>query len=226
MNDSLREKTLEIEPQLAITRDNVSVTVEALIYWRVYDLERAYYAIHDLEFAMSALVTTTLRSEIGKTNFIDVFSSREDYNMAILDVLDEATAPWGAKINRVELQEISVSPIIQDVMENERAASMNMRASLVQAEGKYKELVLKMESEAKATVSVIRELRKALPEEISGVEVLNYLIALKHIEASARLAESDNSKVIYMGDKQGIGTTNEYQPLTSFVEPESSEQPD
>ncbi|CAN5748808.1 hypothetical protein BH23CYA1_BH23CYA1_05600 [soil metagenome] len=95
LEDSLREQTLDTPPQQAITKDNVNLEVDAIIYWRIYDLERTYYAIEDVEFAMQELVITALRSEVGKMDFQSLFSSRETINSALLDVLDEATAPWG-----------------------------------------------------------------------------------------------------------------------------------
>ena len=106
LQDSMREQTLDIPPQRAITKDNVNLEVDAIIYWRIYDLEKTYYAIEDVEFAMQELVITTLRSEVGKMDFQSLFSSRESINRSLLDVLDEATAPWGLKVNRVEIQKL------------------------------------------------------------------------------------------------------------------------
>ena len=109
IEDTLREQILDIEPRSATTRDNVNVEVDAVIYWRILDLEKTYYAIEDVETAIQELVVTTLRSEIGKMDLQETFSSREAINKALLDVLDEATEPWGVKVNRVEVQEIKNS---------------------------------------------------------------------------------------------------------------------
>ena len=123
LEDSLREQTLDIPPQRAITKDNVDLEVDAIIYWRIYNLERTYYAVEDVEFAMQELVITTLRSEVGKTDFQELFSSRETINRALLDILDEATAPWGLKVNRVEIQKLDPPQNVLDAMQKERAAS-------------------------------------------------------------------------------------------------------
>ena len=109
IEDSLREQVLDIPPQRAITKDNVELEVDAIIYWRIYDMARAYYAVEDAEFAMQELLITTLRSEIGKMNFRSLVSSRETtINRALFDILDEATAPWGIKVNRSDIQKLDV----------------------------------------------------------------------------------------------------------------------
>jgi regulator of protease activity HflC (stomatin/prohibitin superfamily) len=94
LEESTRERVLDIEPQEAITSDNVSLQVDAVVYWRILQLERTYYAVEDIEEALRNLVTTTLRSEIGKMNLADTFSSRTEINHALLHQLDDATATW------------------------------------------------------------------------------------------------------------------------------------
>ncbi len=186
LEDSLREQTLDIEPQRAITRDNVNLEVDAIIYWRIYDLKRTYYAIEDVEFAMQELVITTLRSEVGKTDFQELFSSRDTINSALLDVLDEATAPWGLKVNRVEIQKLDPPQNVLDAMQKERAAIYEKSAKI---------------SEAQADVESMRILSEALDATGSGREVLQYLLAQRYVAANQKIGESENSKVLFMDPK-------------------------
>jgi len=186
LEDSLREQTLDIEPQRAITKDNVNLEVDAIIYWRIYDLKRTYYAIEDVEFAMQELVITTLRSEVGKTDFQELFSSRDTINSALLDVLDEATAPWGLKVNRVEIQKLDPPQNVLDAMQKERAAIYEKSAKI---------------SEAQADVESMRILSEALDATSSGKEVLQYLLAQRYVAANQKIGESENSKVLFMDPK-------------------------
>ncbi|MGB3300878.1 MAG: stomatin-like protein [Phormidesmis sp.] len=186
LEDSLREQTLDIPPQRAITKDNVDLEVDAIIYWRIYDLKRTYYAVEDVEFAMQELVITTLRSEVGKTDFQQLFSSRDTINSALLDVLDEATAPWGLKVNRVEIQKLEPPQNVLEAMQKERAAAYEKSAKI---------------SEAQADVESMRILSEALAATGNGREVLHYLLAQRYVAANQKIGESDNSKVLFMDPK-------------------------
>lgn len=183
LQDTMREQTLDIEPQSAITKDSVNLKVDAIIYWRIYNLERTYYAIEDVEFAMQELVITALRSEVGKMDFQSLFSSRETINRALLDVLDEATAPWGLKINRVEIQKLDPPQNVIDAMQQEKEADFKKRATILEAE---------------ATVKSMQLLSRALEETDNQREVLNYMLAQRYVEANLKLGESQNSKVLFM----------------------------
>ncbi len=183
LEDSLREQTLDIPPQRAITKDSVNLEVDAIIYWRIYNLERTYYAIEDVEFAMQELVVTTLRSEIGKMDFQSLFSSRESINRALLDILDDATAPWGLKVNRVEIQKLDPPQNVIDAMQQEKEADFKKRATILEAEG---------------TVESMRLLSHALESTNNQREVLNYMLAQRYVEANQKIGESANSKVLFM----------------------------
>ncbi|MGC1308354.1 MAG: stomatin-like protein [Phormidesmis sp.] len=186
LEDTLREQTLDTPPQRAITKDSVNLEVDAIIYWRIYNLERTYYAIEDVEFAMKELVITTLRSEVGKMDFQSLFSSRETINRALLDVLDEATAPWGLKVNRVEIQKLDPPQNVVDAMQKEKEADFKKRATILEAE---------------ATVESMRLLSKALDTTTNQREVLNYMLAQRYVEANQKIGESNNSKVLFMDPK-------------------------
>ncbi len=186
LEDSLREQTLDIDPQRAITKDSVNLEVDAIIYWRIYDLERTYYAIEDVEFAMKELVITTLRSEVGKMDFQSLFSSRDEINRALLKELDQATEPWGLKVNRVEIQKLDPPQNVLDAMQKERAAIYEKNAKI---------------SEAQADVESMRLLSEAIANTGNGREVLHYLLAQRYVAANQKIGESDNSKVLFMDPK-------------------------
>ena len=197
LEDSLREQILDIQPRQAITKDNVTLEVDAIIYWRIYNLERTYYAVEDVEFAMQELVVTTLRSEVGKTEFKELFSTRDDINQALLDVLDEATGPWGIKINRVEIQQLGPPPDVLEAMQKERAASYEKDAKILRAQADKDAKIL----EAQADVESMRQLSEALDATGNGKELLRYLLAQRYVAANQRIGESDNSKVLFMDPK-------------------------
>jgi len=197
LEDSVRERLLDVEPQAAITRDNVSLDVDAVVYWRILDLERTYYAIEDVEAAIKELVTTTLRSELGKMEFERTFSSRDELNQALLAQLDEATEPWGVKVTRVEVQRIQPPPDVIESMQMQQAAELKRRATVSEALGDQ-EAVIKR---AEATVQSIQMLADALRERSDAPEILNFLIAQRYVEANQKLGESENSKVVFMDPK-------------------------
>ena len=186
VEDTVREQVLDIAPQQAITKDNVSVEVDAVVFWKVLDLKQAYYAVEDVELAIQNLVTTTLRSMIGELDLSETYSSRADLNRQLLRQLDEATAGWGVKVTRVELQEIKPPRTILESLGRERAAQSEKQATISQAEG---------------TVQSIEILSKALQSQPNSHQVLQFLVAQRYVEANQKLSESANSKVIFMDPK-------------------------
>ena len=194
IEDTLREQILDIKPRSATTKDNVSVDVDAIIYWRILDLEKTYYAIEDIDTAIQELVVTTLRSEVGKMNLQETFASRDAINKALLDVLDEATEPWGVKVNRVEVQEIKVPEEVEESMRLEQAAEISKRAAITEAEGKKQAAIL----EAEGSVQSMRLISQAFDGKLSQGDIMKFLIAQRYVDANQKLGESDNSKVVFM----------------------------
>jgi len=195
--ESIRERLLDVPPQSAITRDNVALDVDAVVYWKILDLERTYYEIEDIQAAIRELVITTLRSEIGKMPFEDTFSSRDELNQALLDQLDEATEPWGVKVTRVEVQSIDPPQAVLDSMQQQQAAELKRRATVLEAEGEQQASIKR----AQGTVQSIQLLSQALKERPDAREILHFLIAQQYVEANQKLSESNNSKVLFMDPK-------------------------
>jgi regulator of protease activity HflC (stomatin/prohibitin superfamily) len=195
--DTVREQILDVEKQAAITKDNVPLDVDAVVYWRILELELTYYAIENVEQAIAELVITTLRSEIGKMKFETTFSSRDELNKALLSQLDEATEPWGVKVTRVEVQEINPPDEVKRSMQQQQAADIKARAMVTEAQGEQEAAIKR----AEATVQSIEMLAKALNVPVGSPEILNFLIAQRYVEANQKLGESDNSKVVFMDPK-------------------------
>ncbi|NJN04064.1 MAG: SPFH/Band 7/PHB domain protein [Leptolyngbyaceae cyanobacterium SL_1_1] len=197
LEDTIREQLIDIEPQSAITADNVPLDVDAVVYWKILDLERTYYAIENVEEAIEELVTTTLRSAIGKMKLEETFSSRDELNKMLLDQLDEATEPWGVKVTRVEVQSIEPPQQVRDSMQLQQAAEIKKRAAITEAEGEKQAAI----SRAEGTVQSMRLLSEALQGATNRQQVLNFLLAQQYVESNQKLGESSNSKVVFMDPK-------------------------
>jgi regulator of protease activity HflC (stomatin/prohibitin superfamily) len=133
--ETLRLKVLDIAPQSCITADNVSITVDAVVYWQIIDMEKAYYKVQNLESAMVYLVQTQIRGEIGKLQLDQTFTARSQISDILLEELDTATDPWGVKVTRVEIRDITPSKAVQDSMELQMSAERRKRAAILTSEG-------------------------------------------------------------------------------------------
>ncbi|NET32324.1 MAG: SPFH/Band 7/PHB domain protein [Cyanothece sp. SIO1E1] len=197
LEETVRERVLDVDPQAAITKDNVSLMVDAVVFWRILDLERAFYAVEEIETAITNLVLTTLRSEIGQMAFERTFSSRAQVNRALLDHLDEATAPWGVKITRVEIQDIQPPEEVLKSMQQQQAAEIKRRATVSEAEGERQAAIAR----AEGTVKSMELLSGAMKSPADMRPILQFLVAQQYVEANQKLGESPNSKIVFMDPK-------------------------
>jgi regulator of protease activity HflC (stomatin/prohibitin superfamily) len=149
---TVREQVLDIPPQACITRDNVSITVDAVVYWRIVDSERAYYKVQNLQMAMVNLVQTQIRAEMGKMELDETFTARAHINEILLQELDVATDPWGVKVTRVELRDIIPSQAVQESMELQMSAERRKRAAILTSEGEREAAVNSARGKADAQV--------------------------------------------------------------------------
>jgi regulator of protease activity HflC (stomatin/prohibitin superfamily) len=150
--ETIREKVLDVPPQQCITRDNVSITVDAVVYWRIMDMEKAYYKVENLRLAMQNLVLTQIRSEMGQMELDQTFTARSEINEILLRELDESTDPWGVKVTRVELRDLVPSKAVQDSMELQMSAERRKRASILTSEGERESAVNSARGKAEAQV--------------------------------------------------------------------------
>ncbi len=208
-----KEKVLDIDPQDAITQDNVPVSVDAVMYWQILDLKLAYYGVDDIEEALINLVITTLRSQIGKMTFAETLSSRDEINRGLVHQLDDATGKWGVKVMLVEVQKIEPSKAIKEALEQERAAMSRKEALIVEAEGKRKASIAEAQgkkeaaiAEAEGMVQSMQMLASALKDQSSGApisnrQILQYMVAQKYVDANMKLGSSPNAKIVFMDPK-------------------------
>lgn len=192
-----REQMLDFPPQDAITKDNINLKIDAIVYWRILEIRQSYYNIDNLEEGLTALVITSLRSLIGKMKLEDTYSSRDEINRILLQQLDDATSTWGVKVTRVEVQNIILPQRVQESLERERAAESEKRAAITTAEGKKEAAI----TEAEGTVKSAQMIANVLGENVTPKDVLQYLIARQYVDSSFRLSQSENSKILFMDPK-------------------------
>lgn len=194
VEDTTREQVLDTEPQQAITKDNIPVTVDAVVFWRIKDLKDAYYNVEDVEMGIENLVKTTLRSMIGELVLDETYAARTQINQNLLAQLAQATQGWGVEVIRVEVQEITPPKEVLDSLAKARAAESEKQAEIFKAEGAKAAAI----SEAEGTVKSLEILSRALHETPNSREVLQYLVAQRYVEANQKLGESPNSKVVFI----------------------------
>jgi len=173
---TIRERVLDIPPQQCITRDNVSITADAVVYWRILDLEKAYYKVENLQSAMVNLVLTQIRSEMGKLELDQTFTARTQINELLLRDLDESTDPWGVKVTRVELRDIIPSKAVQESMELQMSAERKKRAAILTSEGEREAAINSARGKAEAQVLDAEARQKAV---ILDAEAQQKTIVLK-----------------------------------------------
>lgn len=225
----MRERVRDFEPQPVITKDNVTMSVDTVVYYQITDPQRAMYEIVDLGAAIRQLTTTSLRNVMGELALDETLVSRETVNNKLRLVLDEATDKWGVKVNRVELKNIEPPSEIQDAMakqmkaERERRATVTeaegakesailkaeglRNAEIIQAEGQKKAIVLAAEGNAEAILKVQRaeaEAIKIVYKAIHEGNPTNDLIAIKYMEALKEIAKGDANKVFIPYEATGI----------------------
>lgn len=184
--ESTREQTLDIQPQPAQTRDNVTLTIDAIVYWKILEVERAYYSVEDLDEALKNLVITTLRAEVAQLDLSETVAAQKKINQAVLKQLDEAAQSWGIQVLRIEVQEIKLSEKLRQSLEEERVAESKRKARL---------------SETQGMVESIERISKALKAAPDSELALRYLMTQQYVDSNFKLSESRNSKIIFMDPK-------------------------
>jgi regulator of protease activity HflC (stomatin/prohibitin superfamily) len=194
---STKEQIIDIPPSEATTKDNVRVEVDAVVFWRILELQQAYYEIQDIDQALRNLTVTTLRAEVGRMELEKTNSARSEIIRALLESMDEATEPWGVKVTRVEIQDIKPPQSVQDSLEKERAAESERRAAVLRAEGQRSAAI----QNAEAVAESVKAIRRVMPDGADPQEILRYLVAQRYVDANLQLGESDNSKIVFMNPR-------------------------
>ena len=200
----LREQVFDFPEQSVITRDNVVIEVNGLLYYQVTDARRAIYEVANLPMAIEKLAQTTLRNIIGEMELDMTLSSRDEINSKMRVVLDEATDKWGVKVNRVELQDISPPSTVVQAMEKQMKAERERRAVILEAEGVKASQVLRAEGQRDAAIAVAEGERQSrilrAEGEAKGLDVVR--VALQDVDANA--AQYQIAKA-YLDTLQRIG---------------------
>ena len=221
----LREQVYDFPKQSVITKDNVTTTINALLYFQIIDPVKAVYEIDNLPNAIEKLTQTTLRNVIGELELDETLTSRDTINSKLRAVLDEASNKWGVKVTRVELQDITPPNSVRDAMERQMQAERERRAQVLKATGDKEALILESEGKkaalinqaeadkqtkilaaegeansriikAKAEAEAIAKINEALAN--SGMDPANYMLAEKYINTLKEMASGQDSKTVYM----------------------------
>jgi regulator of protease activity HflC (stomatin/prohibitin superfamily) len=209
----LREQVFDYPKQNVITSDNVTVEIDAVIYFQVVEPEKSVYEIVNYPIAIKKMTQTTLRNVIGELELDQTLTSRDTINSKLQTILDEATDKWGIKVNRVELQDIIPPDNIRVQMEKQMSAEREKRAMVLTAEGEKQAAILKAEgvkaseinqAEGAKQAAILRAEGEARSIECvkdalgSEKNYIDYLVAIKYIEAFRQMAEGKDAKLVYM----------------------------
>ena len=217
---SLKQQTMDVPPQGVITKDNVTITIDTVVFYQITDPAKAVYEIQNLKKGIEYLAITTIRDIIGKMNLDETFSSRDGINNKLRIVLDEATDRWGCKIDRVEIKDINPPADIRDAMEKEMNAERNKRALILESEaqrqsaitiaqGKKEAAILEAEADKESRIrradgeaQAIKAVAEAKAKEVQMVydamkkaDPNDKLVQLKSLEALEEVAKGDANKV-------------------------------
>ena len=220
----LREQVYDFDKQNVITKDNIQMQINALLYFQIVDPFKAVYEIDNLPNAIEKLTQTTLRNIIGEMELDQTLTSRDTINTKLRSVLDDATNKWGIKVNRVELQDIIPPTSVLQAMEKQMQAERNKRATILTSEGEKQAVILQSEGEKTSTINRAEaakqqailfaegeaqaRIRKAEAEAIAIEKITeavgqstnpaNYLLAQKYIAMMRELAQGDQTKTVYL----------------------------
>ena len=209
----LREQVYDFDRQNVITKDNIQMEINALLYFQIVDPFKSVYEINNLPNAIEKLTQTTLRNIIGELELDETLTSRDTINTKLREVLDDATDKWGVKVNRVELQDITPPASVLQAMEKQMQAERNKRAAILTSEGEKQSLILKSEGEKQSAILQAEGLaqariRKAEAEAIAidkiteavgkSTNPANYLLAQKYIQALQDIATGNDTKTVYL----------------------------
>jgi regulator of protease activity HflC (stomatin/prohibitin superfamily) len=218
---NMMEQVLEVPSQDVITKDNAVVKVDGIVFFSVLDAAKAAYEVATLEIAILNLVMTNIRTAIGSLDLDESLSKRDEINAKVLVAVDQATHPWGIKVNRIELKDIQPPRDLVDSMARQMKAEREKRANVLEAEGFRQAAILKAEGEKQSVILEAEGNREAafraaearerlaeaeakatqlVSDAIAGgnVQAINYFVAQKYIEAFKALAEAPNQKFVLM----------------------------
>jgi regulator of protease activity HflC (stomatin/prohibitin superfamily) len=223
---NMMEQVLDVPRQDVITKDNVSVQVDAIVFIQVMDAAQAAYRVTNLDFAITQLTMTNLRTVVGNMELDEVLSQRDQINTRLLDVIDQATSPWGVKVARIEIKDLQPPPDITNAMARQMKAERERRAVITEAdgekqaaitvaEGQKQSAILQAEGRKEAAFRDAEARERSAAAEAKATELvsdaiaqgdvnaINYFVALKYVEAFAKLADSPQQRTVIVPSDMG-----------------------
>ncbi len=247
---NMMEQVLDVPRQDVITKDNVSVQVDAIVFIQVMDASAAAYRVTNLDFAITQLTMTNLRTVVGNMELDEVLSQRDQINTRLLEVIDQATSPWGVKVARIEIKDLQPPPDITNAMARQMKAERERRAVITEADGEKQAAITVAEGQKQAAILQAEGRKEAAfrdaearersaeaeakaTELVSNaiadgdVNAINYFIAQKYVEAFGKLAESPQQRTVIVPAEMGslVGSIAGIAELVKTAQAEQRQPP-
>ena len=244
---SMMEQVLDVPRQEVITKDNVTVQVDAIVFIQVLDAAAAAYRVENLPYAITQLTMTNLRTVVGNMELDEVLSQRDHINSRLLEVIDQATSPWGVKVARIEIKDLQPPPDITNAMARQMKAERERRAVITEADGEKQAAITVAEGQKQSAILQAEGRREAAfrdaearersaqaeakaTELVSNaiaegdVNAINYFVAQKYVEAFGKLAESPQQRTVIVPAEMGA-LVGSIAGISELVRTAQAEQP-